>query len=241
MTCPEMTAGPSAPGVGPRENQPARAGSCGTSIAPSLSSPRSTSLDRTPILGMDTATGALIGVLMVTITELTSPHRLVRPLLGVGVLGGYTTFSTYSVKIQQMLAVGRSGPRPLPHRPGHPVPPRQRLPIGHLHRQRVRFVHPRGPHGNHPPARPSAGRRPRHRVLRSLDHLQHVQLRDAAPTGGTSQLLCGGEHGRQRRRRPRRRGDRCGLSEPPLGDRATGSTTREENHHPGRDLRQDRI
>jgi CrcB protein len=52
---------------------------------------------------------ALIGVLMVTITELTSPHRLVRPLLGVGVLGGYTTFSTYSLEIHQMLAVGRSG------------------------------------------------------------------------------------------------------------------------------------
>lgn len=52
---------------------------------------------------------ALIGVLMVTITELTSPHRLVRPLLGVGVLGGYTTFSTYSVEIHQMLAVGRPG------------------------------------------------------------------------------------------------------------------------------------
>ena len=52
---------------------------------------------------------ALMGVLMVTITELTTPHRLVRPLLGVGVLGGYTTFSTYSVDINQMLAVDRPG------------------------------------------------------------------------------------------------------------------------------------
>ncbi|MGH3799944.1 MAG: fluoride efflux transporter CrcB [Pseudonocardiaceae bacterium] len=51
----------------------------------------------------------LIGVLMVTITELTTPHRLVRPLLGVGVLGGYTTFSTYSLDIQQMLTAGRPG------------------------------------------------------------------------------------------------------------------------------------
>ncbi len=39
-----------------------------------------------------------------TITKLTSPHRLVRPLLGVGVLGGYTSFSTYSVEIHQMAA-----------------------------------------------------------------------------------------------------------------------------------------
>jgi CrcB protein len=40
---------------------------------------------------------AVIGVLMVVLLELTSPHRLVRPLLGVGVLGGYTTFSTFTV------------------------------------------------------------------------------------------------------------------------------------------------
>jgi hypothetical protein len=35
------------------------------------------------------ATGcALIGVVMVVLLELTSPHRLLRPFLGVGVLGG---------------------------------------------------------------------------------------------------------------------------------------------------------
>ena len=52
----------------------------------------------------------LIGVLMVTITELTSPHRLIRPFLGVGVLGGYTTFSAYSVEFLQLLDAGRAGP-----------------------------------------------------------------------------------------------------------------------------------
>ena len=36
----------------------------------------------------------LIGVLMVLIVEARQGHRLVRPFLGVGVLGGYTTFST---------------------------------------------------------------------------------------------------------------------------------------------------
>jgi fluoride exporter len=36
----------------------------------------------------------LIGVLMVSIVEVRRPHRLVRPFLGVGLLGGYTTFST---------------------------------------------------------------------------------------------------------------------------------------------------
>jgi CrcB protein len=51
----------------------------------------------------------LIGVLMVVILELTSPHRLVRPFLGVGVLGGYTTFSTAMVDVQQLALAGRTG------------------------------------------------------------------------------------------------------------------------------------
>lgn len=48
----------------------------------------------------------LIGVLMVLITEVVTPHRLVRPFLGVGVLGGYTTFSTYTGDIQLLVAAG---------------------------------------------------------------------------------------------------------------------------------------
>ncbi|MFI6784615.1 fluoride efflux transporter FluC [Micromonospora sp. NPDC050276] len=48
----------------------------------------------------------LIGVLMVLITEAWTAHRLVRPFLGVGILGGYTTFSTYAVDIQQAVAAG---------------------------------------------------------------------------------------------------------------------------------------
>lgn len=49
----------------------------------------------------------LIGALMVLLTETTAPpHRLVRPFLGVGVLGGFTTFSTYAVEVQQLLGTG---------------------------------------------------------------------------------------------------------------------------------------
>ena len=48
----------------------------------------------------------LIGALMVFITEVWSAHRLLRPFLGVGVLGGYTTFSTYAVDVQRLLAAG---------------------------------------------------------------------------------------------------------------------------------------
>jgi CrcB protein len=52
----------------------------------------------------------LIGVLMVVLTETTAPHRLARPFLGVGVLGGFTTFSTYAVDVQRLLLAHRAGP-----------------------------------------------------------------------------------------------------------------------------------
>ena len=48
---------------------------------------------------------ALIGVLMV-VTEAWSAHHLVRPFLGTGVLGGFTTFSTYAVDTQQLVDGG---------------------------------------------------------------------------------------------------------------------------------------
>ncbi|XVQ15479.1 fluoride efflux transporter FluC [Spirillospora sp. CA-255316] len=51
----------------------------------------------------------LIGVLMVAITELWRAHRLARPFMGVGVLGGYTTFSTHILDAQQ--AIGAGAPR----------------------------------------------------------------------------------------------------------------------------------
>lgn len=57
-------------------------------------------------LGINASGCLLIGVLMVMVTDVLPGQRLLRPFLGVGVLGGYTTFSTYIVDIQQALAVG---------------------------------------------------------------------------------------------------------------------------------------
>jgi CrcB protein len=48
----------------------------------------------------------LIGVLMVIVTEVVTHKPLLRPFLGVGVLGGYTTFSTYVVDIQRAAGQG---------------------------------------------------------------------------------------------------------------------------------------
>lgn len=47
----------------------------------------------------------LIGMLMACIDQFGA-RRLVRPFLGVGVLGGFTTFSTYVVEAQELVAAG---------------------------------------------------------------------------------------------------------------------------------------
>ncbi|GHF36060.1 putative fluoride ion transporter CrcB 1 [Streptomyces mashuensis] len=58
-------------------------------------------------LGVNVVGCALIGVLLVTIAERGTPHRLVRPFLGTGVLGGFTTFSTYAVDVHRLVTEGR--------------------------------------------------------------------------------------------------------------------------------------
>ncbi|MFF7385469.1 fluoride efflux transporter CrcB [Streptomyces griseoluteus] len=51
---------------------------------------------------------AVIGVFMVLITEVWTAHRLVRPFFGTGVLGGFTTFSTYAVEIERLVDAGQA-------------------------------------------------------------------------------------------------------------------------------------
>lgn len=59
--------------------------------------------------GINVTGCVLIGVLLTVLSELTTPHPLLRPLLGVGVLGGYTTFSTWSVEAVGLVAAGHPG------------------------------------------------------------------------------------------------------------------------------------
>jgi CrcB protein len=57
--------------------------------------------------GVNVSGCLLIGALMVLIAEVWPARGLIRPFVGTGILGGYTTFSTYIVDIQQLLAAGR--------------------------------------------------------------------------------------------------------------------------------------
>jgi fluoride exporter len=56
--------------------------------------------------GVNASGCLLMGVLMALVEEIWSGRRLVRPFLGVGVLGGFTTFSTYSLDANLILADG---------------------------------------------------------------------------------------------------------------------------------------
>lgn len=47
--------------------------------------------------------GFALGVLMVFVLDVWPPSRYVRPFFGVGILGGYTTFSTYMLDTRSLL------------------------------------------------------------------------------------------------------------------------------------------
>jgi CrcB protein len=56
--------------------------------------------------GINVVGCAVIGAFIVVITDVWAAHRLVRPFFGTGVLGGFTTFSTYAVDIQKLVDAG---------------------------------------------------------------------------------------------------------------------------------------
>ena len=58
---------------------------------------------------LENVTGGLaLGLLMVFVIEVWPPSRYLRPFLGVGVLGGYTTFSSYMLDTRELLVTGHA-------------------------------------------------------------------------------------------------------------------------------------
>ncbi|MEU3744023.1 MULTISPECIES: fluoride efflux transporter CrcB [Streptomyces] len=60
-------------------------------------------------LTVNAAGCAALGVLMVLLTETrirVAPHPLLRPFLGTGFCGGFTTFSTYALDTRRLLEAG---------------------------------------------------------------------------------------------------------------------------------------
>ncbi len=59
--------------------------------------------------GVNVAGCLLIGGLMVLANEVRTPQRLLRPFLGVGVLGGFTTFSFHVLEAHGLLEARAAG------------------------------------------------------------------------------------------------------------------------------------
>lgn len=58
---------------------------------------------------INTSGAFLLGLLLVLVLEVVLPHWWVRPALGTGVLGAYTTFSSVVVAVDRLAAHGRGG------------------------------------------------------------------------------------------------------------------------------------
>jgi PII-like signaling protein len=102
-----------------------------------------------------------LGALMVYVLGVCPPGRYLRPFLGVGFLGGYTTFSTYTVELLDLTrggplaAGGRLRPGQSRRRAARRLDRHHR---GPAHRQKADPPRP-----THPISRPGARRRHRRR------------------------------------------------------------------------------
>jgi fluoride exporter len=58
------------------------------------------------VFGINVAGCFCVGIVIVALTESRQAHYLIRPFLATGVLGGFTTFSTYIDGVQRAVTVG---------------------------------------------------------------------------------------------------------------------------------------
>jgi fluoride exporter len=59
------------------------------------------------IFAVNVSGSFVLGVLLVYLLEVWPPRRFLRPFLAVGLIGGFTTFSTYAGGIMSLLTGGR--------------------------------------------------------------------------------------------------------------------------------------
>ncbi len=58
------------------------------------------------IFGVNVSGSFVLGALMIYLLEIWPPRRFLRPFLAVGLIGGYTTFSTYAGGVMTLLTGG---------------------------------------------------------------------------------------------------------------------------------------
>jgi CrcB protein len=59
-------------------------------------------------LAVNVSGSAAMGALVVWVLAMERPHPWLRPFLGVGILGGWTTYSAYMLDALDLLAAGRT-------------------------------------------------------------------------------------------------------------------------------------
>jgi CrcB protein len=59
------------------------------------------------IFAVNVSGSFVLGLLMVYLLDVWPPRRFLRPFLAVGLIGGYTTFSTYAGGVMTLLTGGR--------------------------------------------------------------------------------------------------------------------------------------
>ena len=59
------------------------------------------------IFAVNVSGSFVLGMLMVYLLEVWPPRRFLRPFLAVGLIGGYTTFSTYAGGVMTLFLTGR--------------------------------------------------------------------------------------------------------------------------------------